>query len=66
MLRIDRETGKRGVEKDYALDAYCQILAQRHQLINNLRSELRSLLLEMGNTIVPMGSEMMLMLKTPC
>jgi Domain of unknown function (DUF3854) len=57
LLRIDRQTGKRGVEKDYALDAYCQILAQRHQSINNLRSELRSLLLEMGNTIVTMGTD---------
>ncbi len=57
LLRIDRGTGKRGVEKDYALDAYCQILAQRHQSINNLRSELRSLLESMGNTIVPMGTD---------
>jgi hypothetical protein len=57
LLRIDRETGKRGVEKDYALDAYCQILAQRHQSINNLREELRSLLESMGNTIVPMDSD---------
>jgi hypothetical protein len=57
LLRIDRETGKRGAEKDWALDAYCQIQAQRHQSINNLRADLRHLLAEMGNIIIPMGAE---------
>ncbi|MBD2472818.1 plasmid replication protein, CyRepA1 family [Nostoc sp. FACHB-145] len=55
LIKIDRETGSRGVEKDWALDAYCQIQASRHQSINNLRADLRSLLSDMGNTIVPTG-----------
>ena len=55
LIRIDRETGKRGAEKDWALDAYCQIEAQRNRSINNLRQDLRSLLEEMGNTIISMG-----------
>ena len=55
LIRIDRETGKRGAEKDWALDTSCQIEAQRNWSINNLRSDLRSLLEEMGNTIVPAG-----------
>lgn len=57
LLRIDRETGKRGAEKDWALDAYCQIQANRHQSINNLRADLRNLLAEMGNMIIPMGAD---------
>ncbi|MBD2683361.1 MULTISPECIES: plasmid replication protein, CyRepA1 family [Nostoc] len=57
LLRIDRETGKRGAEKDWALDAYCQIQANRHQSINNLRADLRDLLTQMGNQIVPVGDE---------
>ena len=57
LLRIDRETGRRGAEKDWALDAYCQIMATRHQSINNLRADLRDLLTEMGNQIIPMGAE---------
>jgi hypothetical protein len=55
LIRIDPETGKRGAEKDWALDAYCQIEAQRNRSINNLRQDLRSLLEEMGNTIILMG-----------
>ncbi|MBD2441180.1 plasmid replication protein, CyRepA1 family [Nostoc sp. FACHB-110] len=58
LIKIDRETGKRGVEKDWALDAYCQIQASRHQSINNLRADLRSLLSDMGNTIVPTGDHL--------
>ncbi|WP_341531447.1 plasmid replication protein, CyRepA1 family (plasmid) [Nostoc sp. UHCC 0302] len=57
LLRIDRETGKRGAEKDWALEAFCQIQANRHYSLNNLRDDLRSLLTEMGNTIVPLGSD---------
>jgi hypothetical protein len=57
LIRIDRETGKRGAEKDWALDAYCQIEARRNRSINNLRADLRSLLEEMGNTIIPMGDK---------
>jgi hypothetical protein len=55
LIRIDKETGKRGAEKDWMLDTSCQIEAQRNWSINNLRSDLRSLLLEMGNTIIPAG-----------
>ncbi|MBE9212629.1 bifunctional DNA primase/helicase, partial [Plectonema cf. radiosum LEGE 06105] len=57
LIRIDRETGKRGAEKDWALDAYCQIEAKRNQSMNNLRTDLRELLTEMGNQIIPMGAE---------
>jgi hypothetical protein len=49
--------GKRGAEKDWALDASCQIEAQRNWSINNLRADLRSLLEEMGNTIIPLGND---------
>ncbi|MHC5747639.1 MAG: plasmid replication protein, CyRepA1 family [Nostoc sp.] len=57
LLRIDRETGKRGAEKDWALEAYCQILGNRHYSLNNLRDDLRSLLTEMGNTFICVGSD---------
>ncbi|WGV29092.1 plasmid replication protein, CyRepA1 family [Halotia branconii] len=57
LLRIDRETGKRGTEKDWALHAYCQIQANRNQSLNNLRDDLRSLLEEMGNTFISVGSD---------
>lgn len=55
LIRINRETGKRGAEKDWALDASCQIEAQRNWSINNLRADLREILSEMGNTIAPVG-----------
>ncbi|NJO64923.1 MAG: DUF3854 domain-containing protein, partial [Richelia sp. RM2_1_2] len=57
LIRIDRETGKRGAEKDWALEAYCQIEAKRNRSMNNLRTDLRELLTEMGNQIIPMGAE---------
>jgi len=57
LIRIDRETGKRGAEKDWALEASCQLEAQRNWSINNLRQDLRSLLESMGNTIIPMGDQ---------
>ncbi|MHC5777060.1 plasmid replication protein, CyRepA1 family [Nostoc sp.] len=57
LLRIDRQTGKRGAEKDWALEAYCQIMANRHYSLNNLRDDLRSLLTEMGNTFICVGSD---------
>ncbi|WP_258169538.1 hypothetical protein [Nostoc sp. 'Peltigera membranacea cyanobiont' N6] len=41
LIRIDRETGRCGAEKDWALDASCQIEAQRNWSINNLRADLR-------------------------
>jgi hypothetical protein len=57
LIRIDRDSGKRGAEKDWALDAYCKIEAQRNRSINNLRQDLRFLLEEMGNSITLMGDE---------
>lgn len=30
LIRIGKETGKRGAEKDWAWDTYCQIEAQRN------------------------------------
>lgn len=57
LIRIDRDSGRRGAEKDWALDAYCHIQAARHQSINNLRSDLRSLLASMGNEIIPTGDQ---------
>ncbi|WP_193199751.1 DUF3854 domain-containing protein [Nostoc sp. MG11] len=57
LLRIDRKTGARGAEKDWALEAYCQIQANRNYSLNNLRDDLRSLLTEMGNTFICVGSD---------
>jgi hypothetical protein len=57
LIRRDRETGQRGAEKDWALDAFCTLKAQRQFSINNLRSDLRSLLEEMGNRIIPVESQ---------
>jgi Domain of unknown function (DUF3854) len=57
LIRIDRDSGKRGAEKDWALNAYCQILANRNYSLNNLRDDLRSLLTEMGNTFISVGSD---------
>ncbi len=57
LIRIDRETGKRGAEKDWALDAYCEIEANRNRSINNLRDDLRSLLMEMEYNIIPVQAE---------
>jgi hypothetical protein len=57
LLRIDRKTGSRGAEKDWALEAYCQIMANRHYSLNNLRDDLRELLTEMGNTFICVGSD---------
>jgi hypothetical protein len=57
LIRIDRETGRRGAEKDWALDAYCFLQAARNQSINNLRDDLRELLASMGNEIIPTGDQ---------
>ena len=57
LIRIDKETGKRGAEKDWALNAYCQIEANRNRSINNLRDDMRSLLTEMEYNIIPVSSE---------
>jgi hypothetical protein len=57
LIRIDPETGIRGAEKDWALDAYCEIEANRNRSINNLRSDLHALLREMEYNIIPALSE---------
>jgi hypothetical protein len=57
LIRIDPKTGRRGAERDWALDAYCLIEAQRNASMNNLRADVRSLLESMGNTIIEMGDE---------
>lgn len=57
LIRLDRQTGERGAEKDWALEAYCRIQAQRNYSINNLRADLKSLLEEMDTNIIMMGDE---------
>lgn len=57
LIRIDRETGKRGEEKTWALEAYCQIEANRNRSLNNLRDDLRSLLGEMGYDVESIDAE---------
>ena len=57
LIRIDKETGKKGAEKDWALDAYCQIEANRNRSINNLRDDMRCLLTEMEYNILTVSSE---------
>ena len=57
LIRIDPETGRRGAEKDWALDAYCEIEAHRNRSVNNLRDDLYSLLGEMGYNLTPAESE---------
>ncbi len=57
LIRIDPETGKRGAEKDWALDAYCQIEADRNESINNLRDDLKTLLEDMAYNITTVEVE---------
>jgi hypothetical protein len=57
LIRIDPETGRRGAEKDWALNAYCEIEANRNRSINNLRDDLHSLLGEMGYNLTNGESE---------
>ncbi|MEM6611450.1 MAG: plasmid replication protein, CyRepA1 family, partial [Cyanobacteria bacterium P01_C01_bin.72] len=57
LIRIDKETYTRGAEKDWALDAYCQIEANRNRSINNLREDLQDLLTEMGYNLSVVSSE---------
>ncbi|WP_019503849.1 hypothetical protein [Pleurocapsa sp. PCC 7319] len=64
LIRIDKENGTRGVEKDWALDAYCEIEAQRNYSINNLRDELMTLLEEMAYNITTVESEPDAVVKT--
>ncbi len=56
LIRIDKETGKRGAEKEWALEAYCQIEANRNLSLNNLRQDLQLLLSDMGHTIKRLGN----------
>ena len=57
LIRLDKETYTRGAEKDWALDAYCQIEANRNRSINNLRSDLQDLLTSMGYNLSVVSSE---------
>ncbi|MEY4517471.1 MAG: hypothetical protein RLZZ499_70 [Cyanobacteriota bacterium] len=57
LIRIDPETGRRGAEKDWALNAYCEIEANRNRSINNLRDDLYSLSGEMGYNLTNSESE---------
>jgi hypothetical protein len=57
LIRRDKKTGERGAEKDWALEAYCQIIAQKNFSINNLRWDLKSLLEEMGNQMIVVDSQ---------
>ncbi len=56
-IDINKETGIRGAEKDWVLDAYCQIEAKRRRSINNLRSDLQDLLTEMGYNLSVVNTE---------
>ena len=51
LIRIDPETGSRGAEKDWALDAFCKIEATRNESINHLRDDLKTLLEDMAYKI---------------
>lgn len=57
LIRIDPVTGSRGAEKDWALDAYCEIEATRNESINNLRDELKTLLEDMAYKITTVEVE---------
>ena len=57
LIRINKESGQRGAEKDWALNAYCEIEAQRNYSINNLRDDLLTLLEEMVYKITTVESE---------
>ena len=57
LIRIDKKNGQRGAEKDWALNAYCEIEAARNYSINNLRDDLLTLLEEMAYKIITVESE---------
>ncbi len=63
LIRIDKESGKRGAEKDWALNAYCKIEASRNYSINNLRDNLLTLLEEMAYKITTVESDSDVMVK---
>ena len=56
-INIDKATGIRGAEKDWVLDAYCQIEAKRRRSINNLREDLQDLLTEMDYNLSVVSTE---------
>ncbi len=64
LIRIDPQSGIRGAEKDWALNAYCEIEAQRNYSINNLREDLQTLLEEMAYKITTVKSESDTVVKT--
>ncbi len=64
LIRVDKKSGKRGAEKDWALNAYCEIEAQQNYSINNLREELMTLLEEMAYKITTIESDSDAMVKT--
>ena len=64
LIRIDPVTGSRGAEKDWALDAYCQIQAERNESINNLRDDLKTLLEDMAYNITTIEVESDAVVKT--
>ena len=57
LIRINPQSGTRGAEKDWALNAYCEIEANRNYSINNLREDLLTLLEEMAYKITVIESE---------
>ena len=63
LIRINPKNGTRGAEKDWALNAYCEIEAQRNYSINNLRDDLLTLLEEMAYKITTLKSESDAMVK---
>ena len=64
LIRIDPITGKRGAEKDWALDAYCEIEATRNESINNLRDDIITLLEDMAYKITTVEVESDAVVKT--
>ena len=64
LIRIDPITGKRGAEKDWALDAYCEIEATRNESINNLRDDIITLLEDMAYNITTVEVESDAVVKT--
>jgi len=57
IIKIDDSTGQKGAEIEWQFDIYCRMMAKRNRSINNLRQDLKLLLQEMGNEIIPMGDE---------
>ena len=63
LIRVDKNNGQRGAEKDWALNAYCEIEASRNYSINNLRDDLLTLLEEMAYKITTVESDSDAMVK---